>query len=83
MGHEGKMEVEDLCLILEIMCKGITWFSPGGRAKANHNKPGNRQGCRTKTGSVSSKEGITVREVLEEQATEFGDKFNVFHVIGI
>lgn len=83
MGHGGKTEIEDLGLILEIMCKGITWFSPGVKAEANYNKPSNRQGCMTKTGSVSSKEGIMVREVLEGHATDFGDKFNVFRVIGI
>lgn len=83
MGHEEKKEIEDLGLILETMCKGITWFSFRGQAEVYNNKPGERQGCLTKTGSVSSKERIKVREVLEEQAIEFDDKFNIFSVIGI
>lgn len=83
MGHEGKKEVEDLGLILETMCKGITWFSPGGWAEAYYNNRGKRQGCLTKTRPLSSKEGIMVREVLEERAPEFGDKFNVLSVIGV
>lgn len=44
MGHEGKKETKDFGLILEIMCKGITWFSPGGWVDVENNKPGKRQG---------------------------------------
>ena len=36
----------------------------------------------TKTGSVNSKERVMMKEALEEEDAEFGDKLNVLGVAG-